>query len=169
MAATKKYAAASTYEAKLSRVMERFGATECNYDWSRHAAYVEFRLHGQLYRFDHSVKKAELRGLKLTYGTDVFAQIVLSLEDLARMAERGIYEIETWLAGMKFLPPPVVIPECITALGFDAIPASVEDINARFKTLAKQHHPDGGGSTEAFIALQEDARKAMDHVRSREG
>ena len=49
--------------------------------------------------------------IKMAYGSDCFAQIVLSLEDLARMAERGIYELQTWLSGMQYLPPPVVVPE----------------------------------------------------------
>ncbi len=164
MATKKQYAGPEMYEDKLARVMERFGATEYNYDWTRHMAFVEFRYKGQLYRFDHSVEKAQARGFKLTYGSDVFAQLVISLEDLARMAERGIYELQTWLEGMKFLPPPAVVPEYFKALGFEAIPANVEDVRARFKTLAKQAHPDGGGSDDAFITLQEATRKAIEHI-----
>ena len=167
MATKKQYASPEMYEGKLARVMERFGATEYNYDWTRHMAFVEFRYRGQLYRFDHSVEKAQERGFKLTYGSDVFAQLVISLEDLARMAERGIYELQTWLEGMKFLPPPAVIPEYFKALGFESIPASVEDVRARFKTLAKQAHPDGGGSADDFIVLQEATRKAIEHLEKR--
>ncbi|SHF53777.1 hypothetical protein SAMN02746089_02114 [Caldanaerobius fijiensis DSM 17918] len=39
--------------------------------------------------------KVKSRGIKLVYGLDAFAQIVLSLEDLARMVERGIYDLQT--------------------------------------------------------------------------
>lgn len=164
MAQRKQYASPDAYEAKLARVMERMGATDYNYNWDRHMAWVEFRLKGQLYRFDHSVEKAKARGFKLTYGSDIFAQLVISLEDLARMAERGIYELQTWLEGMKFLPPPVVVPEYFKALGFDGIPAGVEEVKARFKTLAKQVHPDGGGTDAAFVRLQEAARQAIEHI-----
>ncbi|NLT96728.1 MAG: J domain-containing protein [Christensenellaceae bacterium] len=164
MATKKQYAGPELYEKKLARVMERMGATWYNYDWTRHMAYVEFRLKGQLYRFDHSVEKAQARGFDLTYGSDVFAQLVISLEDLARMAERGIYELTTWLEGMKFLPPPVVVPEFFRVLGFESIPASVDDIKARFKSLAKQAHPDGGGSNSAFIALQEATKQAIEYL-----
>lgn len=163
MATKKQYASPDAYEAKLERVMERMGATSCNYNWDRHMAWVEFRLKGQLYRFDHSVEKAQARGFQLTYGSDVFAQLVISLEDLARMAERGIYELQTWLEGMKFLPPPVVVPECFKFLGFDKIPANAEEVRTRFKTLAKQAHPDGGGSDEAFIALQDKTKQALEY------
>lgn len=169
MAAKKQYASPEVYEKKLVKVMERFGAESHNYDWSRHAAWVEFTLSGQLYRFDHSVEKAKSKGFDLTYGSDVFAQIVLSLEDLARMAERGIYEIQTWLAGMKFLPPPVVVPECFKALGFTEPPATVEDVKARFKGLAKQCHPDSGGSKEAFVALQEAAQECVRRMEAQDG
>lgn len=164
MAQRKQYASPDAYEAKLARVMERMGAADHNYNWDRHMAWVEFRLKGQLYRFDHSVEKAQARGFKLTYGSDVFAQLVISLEDLARMAERGIYELQTWLVGMKFLPPPAVVPECFRELGFDTVPANAEEVRARFKTLAKQAHPDGGGSGEVFTVLQEAARQAIELI-----
>jgi hypothetical protein len=166
MATTRKQytAGPEAYEAKLKRVMERFGATDLNYNWDRHMAWVEFRLKGQLYRFDHSVDKAKERGFKLTYGSDVFAQLVIALEDLARMAERGIYELQTWLAGMKFLPPPIAVPGCFLALGFTDIPADVEEVKARFRTLAKQRHPDAGGSAEAFMQLQQAADEAVSYM-----
>lgn len=163
----KQYASPDDYERKLNRVMERMGADQYNYNWDRHMAWVEFRLKGQLYRFDHSVEKAKSRGFKLTYGSDVFAQLVIALEDLARMGERGIYELQTWLAGMKFLPPPVVIPECFRLLGFEEIPTDVEEVRARYKTMAKQLHPDAGGSNDDFIRLQEAAQKAIEQMEVR--
>lgn len=165
--AKKQYASPDAYEAKLARVMERMGAEQYNYNWDRYMAWVEFRLKGQPYRFDHSVEKAKARGFKLTYGSDVFAQLVIALEDLARMGERGIYELSTWLAGMKFLPPPVVVPECLRALGFEEIPADVEEVRARYKTLAKQLHPDAGGSEEAFIRLQDMAKQAIEQMEGK--
>lgn len=167
MPTKKQYASPDAYEAKLERVMERMGASDYNYNWDRHVAWVEFRLKGQLYRFDHSVEKAAARGIKLTYGSDVFAQLVIALEDLARMGERGIYELQTWLAGMKFLPPPVVLPECFVALGFEEIPADVEEVKARYKTMAKQMHPDAGGSEEAFVRLQQMAELAIKQMEGR--
>ena len=169
MAVKKKYAAPDTYEAKLDRVMERMGASEYNYNWDRHSAWVEFRMKGQLYRFDHSVDKARARGFELTYGSDVFAQLVITLEDLARMGERGIYELQTWLEGMKFLPPPMVIPDFLKQLGFESIPTSSEEIKARFKTLAKQAHPDVGGNNERFITLQNAARQALEYCQNQGG
>ena len=34
----------------------------------------------------------------------IFAQLVKTLEDIARMVERGIYDLSTWIEGMKTLP-----------------------------------------------------------------
>ena len=80
----KQYGAAENYESKLERVMERLGVKEFNYNFDRFGAWVEFRYKGNLSRFDHSIEKAKARGLNLGYGSDAFAQIVLSLEDIAR-------------------------------------------------------------------------------------
>ena len=89
------------YEAKLARVMERLGAESYNYDWTRAACFIEFIYHGQLYRFEHSVEKAKTHGQNIVHVSDLFAQLVMTLEDIARMTERGIYELQSWIEGMK--------------------------------------------------------------------
>lgn len=162
----KQYGAAENYESKLSRVMERLGIKEYNYDFSRHGSWVEFRYKGNLYRFDHSVENAQARGINLRYGSDAFAQIVLSLEDLARMVERGIYDLQTWVSGMKYLPPVIEIPSFFKLLGFESIPTSEEDIKTRYRTLAKQLHPDGGGESEDFIKLTKASEEALKYLKS---
>jgi len=158
----KKYASGQSYEAKLERVMERLNVKEFNYNYDRFGAWVEFRYKGDLYRFDHTVEKARSRGVDISYGSDAFAQIVLALEDLARMVERGIYDLQTWISGMKFLPPVIEVPSFLKSLGFDRIPDSTEDVKARYRSLAKQLHPDAGGNTEDFIKLE---RACEDSIR----
>jgi hypothetical protein len=161
LAKKKQYGPADSYERKLAKVMERLGVEQYNYNFDRFGCYIEFRQKGELYRFDHSVEQAKSRGVELRYGSDAFAQVVLALEDLARMVERGIYELQTWVAGMKYLPPPVEVPSFIKYLGFQEIPSGPEEVKARFKTLAKQMHPDGGGNPEDFQKLQDLTEKAM--------
>lgn len=161
--AKKQYGDAGSYEAKLSRVMERLGVKEYDYNFDRHGCWIQFNYRGEMYRFDHSVAKAKARGVNLTYGSDAFAQVVLALEDLARMVERGIYDLSTWVAGLKFLPPPVEVPVYFKTLGFEQTPASIEDVKDRYRTLAKQKHPDSGGSAEDFQKLKEAAGKAISH------
>jgi len=157
------------YEVKLRRVMERLGVKkgDFNWNWDRFGGWVEFRYKGELYRFDHTVEKAKAKGVKLTYGSDAFAQIVLALEDLARMVERGIYDLSTWVAGMKFLPAPQQVPECFRVLGFDRIPGDVEDVRARYKLMARSAHPDAGGSAEEFQQLTAAAEEATRYLTDR--
>lgn len=161
MARKKQYADPDTYERKLEKVMERFGVSEFSYNFDRFSCFIEFRYKGELYRFDHGVDNARARGNDLAYGSDAFAQLVLALEDLARMVERGIYDLQTWVAGLKYLPPVKEVPSFFQFLGFQAIPPGPEEVKARYRTLAKQMHPDNGGSNEDFINLQNASEQAL--------
>lgn len=77
------------------------------------------------------------------------------------MVERGIYELTTWIAGMKFLPPPVEIPSFFRFMGFVEVPAGPEDVKERYRVLAKQLHPDAGGTEEDFVRLKDAAEQAV--------
>ncbi|MEA4896146.1 MAG: J domain-containing protein [Oscillospiraceae bacterium] len=161
----KQYAEAQTYEAKLEKVMVRLGVEKYNYDWSRFSCWVEFWSKGQLYRFEHSVENAQNHGQDIKYGSDVFAQLVLTLEDIARMTERGIYELQTWIVGLKVLPPKQDIPECFTALQFGAIPRTEKEITDRYRQLSKSCHPDSGGSSEMFQRITAARDEALQYIQ----
>lgn len=158
---TKQYAGPATYEAKLEKVMARLGAEHYDYDWSRRECWVNFWYKGQLYRFSHSVENAQSHGVDIRYGSDVFAQVVLSLEDLARMVERGIYDLSVWVAGMKQLPPAQEIPACFRFMQFTEKPTSAHEVQVRYRQLVKVAHPDAGGSAEQFKALQDAYLQAL--------
>lgn len=157
----KQYGAPENYEAKLERVMERLKAESYDYDWSRRECWVEFQYKGGRYRFAHSLENAEAHGVTLRYGSDAFAQVVLSLEDLARMVERGIYDLSTWVAGMKLLPEPQELDRCFVALGFSRLPSSIEEVREKYRRLSKAVHPDAGGDAEEFRILTENYEMAM--------
>lgn len=157
----KAYSAPENYEAKLERVMARLGAESYDYDWSRHECWVEFTYKGGKYRFFHSLANAKEHGVALKYGSDAFAQVVLSLEDLARMVERGIYDLSTWVAGMKMLPEPERVDPCFFVLGFDTTPTSIGQVKEQYRRLAKVMHPDAGGDEQAFRTLQENYEKCL--------
>lgn len=161
----KQYAEPAAYEAKLEKVMARLGVDDFNYDWSRMACWVEFWYKNQLYRFDHSVANAQAHGVNIRYGSDVFAQVVLTLEDLARMAERGIYDLQTWVAGMKALPAPTELPRCFSILQFTERPQSAEEVNEAYRRLSKVSHPDSGGSAEQFRVLTEARDQALEYFK----
>ena len=158
----KQYGAPENYEAKLERVMERLGAESFDYDWSRRECWVEFTYKGGRYRFSHSIENAKAHGVTLQYGSDAFAQVVLSLEDLARMVERGIYDLSTWVAGMKLLPEPETLEPCFAAIGFTERPVTQMQVKEQYRRMAKILHPDTGGDEKAFMVLKENYKKAMD-------
>ena len=106
-----------------------------------------------------------MHGVNIRYGSDVFAQVVLSLEDLARMVERGIYDLSTWVAGMKYLPAAPSMEPCFTALYFERRPETQDEVKAQFKHLAKTMHPDVGGDERLFVALRENYEKCMELIK----
>lgn len=143
------------WEAKLDRVMTRMKATSYSWNYDRVSAWIRFERNGEPYAFHQSIDRAGARKVALYNGVDCLAQLVLTLEDLCRMGERGIYDLGTFLVGFKALPPPRAIPEPFRRLGFAEEPTSVEQVRARYKALTKIHHPDVvGGDAAEFIALR---------------
>lgn len=163
MAPKKKYSASVDYEKKLENVMNRLGVAEYNYDWTRKDCFIEFTYKGQFYRFDHSLEKAAAAEQDIHYVSDLFAQLVITLEDIARMAERGIYDLSTWISGMRALPESVPLPNCFRTLGFSQTPADVSEVRIRYRALAKIAHPDAGGSDEHFKAINQAYVDAVDY------
>lgn len=161
----KQYAEPASYETKLEKVMARLGAEKFNYDWSRQTCWIEFWYKGQLYRFDHSVANAQAHGVNIRYGSDVFAQVVLTLEDLARMVERGIYDLQTWVVGIKALPAPADLPRCFITLQFTERPESAEQVNEAYRRLSKVLHPDKGGTADQFRVLTEARDQALEYFK----
>lgn len=164
MPAAKQYASLDHYEGKLQRVAERLGVSNLDWNADRHGCWVSFTYKGQVYRFDHSVTNARNHGIDLTYGSDAFAQVVLALEDLSRMVERGIYDLQTWVSGLKYLPAPRQIPECFRLLGFVDVPTDKDAVSERYRQMAKVAHPDAGGNAGEFQSLQRAYQEAMGMV-----
>lgn len=164
MAATKKYGSTEQYEKKLKKVMERLHVEEGKYNWdySRMGAWIEFTYKGELYRFEHSIENAKRNGQDIVYGSDAFAQLVLALEDLARIVERGIYDLQNWVAGMKKLPAKADIPSFCGVLGLDHVPADREEVHTAFRRMSKITHTDTDeGNTEAFQKLNQAKEDAL--------
>lgn len=163
----KQYASPETYETKLEKVMGRLGVEKYNYDWSRTNCWIEFSYKSQFYRFEHSIQNAKEHNINLKYGSDAFAQLVLSLEDLARMVERGIYDLSTWVVGMKMLPKHIELPNCFTVLQFSSIPTQ-DELKQRYRQLSKVAHPDKGGSDEQFINITSAYEEAKKYISEQE-
>jgi AAA domain len=51
-------------------------------------------------------------------------------------------------------PPKIITSEALKRMGFQTIPTT-EQLKAKFKLLAKEHHPDKGGDTRTFQAIKD--------------
>jgi hypothetical protein len=163
----KRYGSTEHYEDKLERIMERFGASDFNYSVNRRECWVEFWIESEYFHLTHSVEKAQSNGQKINYGSDAFAQLVLGLEDLARISERGIYKITKWLAGMKFLKPPAMLPEFFEEMSFDHLPATLSEVKKQYYGLSQVRHPDKGGSEAAMDRLNKAYKQAQQYFEGR--
>lgn len=156
----------SFYEYKLERVMKRLGVETYSFNWDRWGCYVDFRYKGELYKFEHSAEKARSRGVILRNGSESFIEVVLTFEDLATIVERGIYGLETWVRGIKYLPSLVDVPGYFKILGFAEIPGGAEEIRQRYENLTGQLPPDGREREEKVQQLKDAAEQALHYFRN---
>lgn len=153
------------YEKKLRTVMEKIGVEKFNYDWNRQSCFVELICRGRAFRFEKSLEDAGRRGERITCVSDLFAQIVLMLEDLARASSRGLFDFAEIVSGLPSLPEGTAGLElCFASLGFSRRPADAAEVKSRYKQMAKVMHPDAGGDADAFQVLRENYRKCLELV-----
>lgn len=173
MQGKRRYTGTTTdFEKKLDRVMERLGVTKYQDDWTQNKAgascYVEMLYGGRTYRFENDTEKSKKCGRNITATADLLAEIVYSLEGLARAVEKGIFTLDMLLAGVPALPASKKMEACFLAMGFTERPASVEEVKKRYRELAKLRHPDGSGTEQGFIDLQTNYNKCMELMEETE-
>ena len=152
-----------TYEKKLCVVMEKIGVEKFNYDWSRQSCFVELVCKGRAFRFEKSLDDAKQRGEHITVVSDLFAQIVLMLEDLARASSRGLFDFAEIVSGLPSLPAGSTgLEPCFASLGFSERPQTKEVVQERYRRMAKVMHPDTGGDSDAFQLLRENYGKCLE-------
>lgn len=151
------------YEKKLRTVMEKIGVEKFNYDWNRQSCFVELICRGRAFRFEKSLEDAARRRERITCVSDLFAQIVLMLEDLARASSRGLFDFAEIVSGLPSLPEGTAgLEPCFISLGFSRRPESADEVRSRYRQLAKVMHPDAGGDAGAFQLLSENYWKCME-------
>lgn len=164
MAGKKMYSGGfEEYEKKLRTVMERIGVEKFNYDWNRQSCFVELICRGRAFRFEKSLEDAARRGERITCVSDLFAQIVLMLEDLARASSRGLFDFAEIVSGLPSLPESAAgLESCFLNMGFTRRPESAEEVRSQYRKLAKVMHPDAGGDADVFDLLQKCYQKCLE-------
>lgn len=171
MGRTKQYRGdIAAFEKKLARVMERLGVEHYQYDWMQQrggsSCYVEMRYGASTYRFENSADKSAECGRNLTYVSDLFGEIVYSLEGLARAVEKGIFTLDMLLVGVPALPAAKPLAPCFAALGFTKQPENAEEIKKQYHKMLLQQHPDTGSGELDIVQLRENYLKAMEIMKA---
>jgi hypothetical protein len=103
-----------TCERRVSNVMTRLKIEDFHFNWDRNSCYIEFVYQEHSYMMEHSVEKAKEKGVYgIKNGLDSLMELVVSLEDLCRIIERGTYKLEDWVAGMELSSLEEDSPEMI--------------------------------------------------------
>ncbi len=158
----------SKYEKKLDSIMKNLKVSDYHYNWDRYGSWIEFHYKDNLYRLEHSIDKARLQGIIIQYGSEAFAQIVMALEDLNRAINRGVYDLDTWLAGVKL--PPKSLKSCrfLEILGFTQQPSSKEEIWEQYDKRIKELELNENGNHLTAKMLKEAAEKAVENLSGSE-
>ncbi|KZZ85588.1 MULTISPECIES: hypothetical protein [Bacillaceae] len=117
-------------ELKLVKVIKRLKIEDYNFNWDRNSCFIEFYYKQEAYRLEHSIEKANEKGILLRNGMDCLNDLTDSLEDLCAIIDRGTYRFETWIAGMKQSPPKQEPPEY------------QEEFHIRYRSSGVPHYPE---------------------------
>ncbi|MCL6573657.1 MAG: hypothetical protein K6T88_18575 [Bacillus sp. (in: Bacteria)] len=127
-----------TCERNLKKIMTRLKIGDFNYNWDRGSCFIEFKYQENSYRMEHSVQNARDKGIVLKNGMDCLNELVQSLEGLCQIIDRGTYNLETWIAGMKQSPSAEEIPEFL------------EEVHMKYKPVGKKKLSDYESSLVDF-------------------
>jgi hypothetical protein len=167
-----RYADPARYESLLKNIMKRLKVPETDYDWdfSRQAAWIDFKRNGKFNRFEHSVQKAAQFGERIINGGDAFAQLVMTLGDLELAMRRGTYTFDMFVSSLPALPAPEVnspLPDWALYFGLNELPKDMEPVKVKYREMARLFHPDGGGYHEQMAGLnlaKDEAEKYFEEV-----
>lgn len=145
---------------KLENAISRLEASDLDHGFSTSrsdaSAWVSFQYKGRKYKFEYSRSKAEYFGLSIPQQKDILILLVNGIVDLARLADRGVFDFGQLIEGFKTLEF-IEVPSWAQFMGFNSRPRSIIEVEARFKDLSKGAMNPNINSDD-FMKLQE-ARK----------
>lgn len=112
--------------------------------------------------FTHpSGKEVRVTKGDLARGVDNFRALYLALEDMRMLEKRGVADVVR--EALAQLPPGRSDQDPLTILGVP-FGASEDQIKARWRELARKHHPDVGGDADEFKRLSSAYQAALQEV-----
>lgn len=153
----KKYADSKFYQNKLSNIMKKLNIEKYRYQYTDTTAFINFKIGYSWYQINHTLENAKKNSPGISNGTDVFAELVLTMEDLLHISERNISDFKTWVSPFELKAGSVELPECFAKLGFDGrYKPSKKNVDFKFNELAKVLDPQKNpfGDKEKFEELK---------------
>ena len=125
---------------KLKLAMERLDVKDFDYGNASSrddaSAWVSFKYKGTTYKFEYSRSKALYYGKTVGKNADILIAIILAIGDLARIAERGIFDFGQLIQGFKSLEY-IEVPKWASFMGFNTRPMNFAMVKDRFNDLVK--------------------------------
>ena len=125
---------------KLENAITRLGATDFDHGSSTGrndaSAYVKFTYKGSIYKFEYSRSRAQYLGINIPQQKDIFIVLVNGIVDLARLAERGVFDFGQLIQGFKALEF-IENPKWASFMGFNTRPMNFAMVKDRFNDLVK--------------------------------
>ncbi len=146
---------------KLANAVTRLGATDFDYGTTQSRddshAYVKFTYKGNSYRFEYSKSRAAYFGLDLPQTKDVMVVLVNGIVDLARLADRGVFDFGQLIQGFRALEF-IEVPKWAVFMGFNTRPLNFQQVKERFNALVKgamnpNTNPDDYSRLQDYMAV----------------
>ena len=152
----------ATQETRLTRVLNALGASAVRYDYDRSRAWIEFNLGDQAYRLAHRMKGPSERGRGPRSGTEAFVRLVDVLDIAERLTRQEVFGADTLLAGFRAdaaarTPSPQA---CLAVLGLGQPPASIEELNAHYRSRVRRLGVGTSGYARHLLDLLDAYREA---------
>ena len=125
---------------KLENAITRMGAGDVNYNYTNSrtdsTAWVEFTYKGSKYRFEYSRSKAEYFGINIPNAKDILIVLINGITDLARLAERGVFDFGQLVQGFKAIEF-IEVPQFALFMRFQTVPRNFVEVKTRYNELVK--------------------------------
>ena len=125
---------------KLENAVKRLGAIDFDHGTSTGrndaSAYVKFSYKGNMYRFEYSRRRAQYFGISIPQQKDILIVLVNGIVDLARLAERGVFDFGQLIQGFRALEF-IEVPKWAVFMGFNTRPLNFQQVREKFNSLVK--------------------------------
>lgn len=163
----KKYAGNKFYQNKLKNLMEKLKITKYYAKYTETEAFLNFKYNNKWYNIKHTLKNAQKTDSSIKYGSDLYAQLILTLEDLIRIKDRNICDFSNWISQFEIKAGDVSLPDCFKKLGFDgSYMPTKKNIDYKYNELAKILNPANAfGDKDKFEELNRLKEECYDFIK----